>query len=36
MRFENQVALVTSAASGIGRALIKQFVAEDEWSDYAD
>jgi NAD(P)-dependent dehydrogenase (short-subunit alcohol dehydrogenase family) len=28
MRFENQVALVTGAASGIGLALIKQLVAE--------
>lgn len=28
MRFENQVALVTGAASGIGRALVRQLVAE--------
>ncbi len=28
MRFENQVALVTGAASGIGRALVQQLVAE--------
>ncbi len=28
MRFENQVALVTGAASGIGRALVGQLVAE--------
>ena len=28
MRFENQVAVVTGTASGIGRALVKQFVAE--------
>src|ERR1700738_986100 len=28
MRFDNQVALVTGAASGIGRALVLQFAAE--------
>ena len=28
MRFDNQVALVTGAASGIGRALVQQLVAE--------
>jgi NAD(P)-dependent dehydrogenase (short-subunit alcohol dehydrogenase family) len=28
MRFENQVALVTGAASGIGHALVHQFVRE--------
>ena len=28
MRFEQQVALVTGAASGIGRALVQRFVAE--------
>jgi NAD(P)-dependent dehydrogenase (short-subunit alcohol dehydrogenase family) len=28
MRFENQVALVTGAASGIGRSLVKQLAAE--------
>src|SRR6266700_6367498 len=28
MRFENQVALVTGAASGIGRALVRQLIAE--------
>src|SRR5207247_6749318 len=28
MRFENQVTLVTGAASGIGRALVRQLVAE--------
>ena len=28
MRFEQQVALVTGAASGIGRVLVQRFVAE--------
>ena len=29
MRFEQQVALVTGAASGIGRALVQRFVARE-------
>ena len=30
MRFEQQVALVTGAASGIGRALVQRLVAGSE------